>query len=95
MDGDAPPDALVVQGATAACADTNNDGIAGFSGALILFRDGSPGGDARGTLVPDGGDIRASGLYTGTLRLDDGSDPIAVKMVVRLREERRRVGPGR
>jgi hypothetical protein len=92
---DAPPDALVVQGATAACADTNNDGIAGFAGASILFRDDSGRGDFQGTLVPDGGDIGASGRHTGTLRLGDGSEPIAVEIVMRWPKGVRPVRPPR
>ena len=83
LDAPRPPDALVVQGATATCADTNNDGIAGFAGAFLLLRDESGRGDIRGSLVPEGGDIGASGNYKGTIRFDDGSEPIPVNMVVR------------
>jgi hypothetical protein len=65
---------LLESGATsAACADTDGDGVAGLTGVEVAFGDVRSGEVVFASIAPHAGEIDESGRHAVTLRIDDES----------------------
>jgi hypothetical protein len=59
------------EGASASCEDTNDNGVAGLTGAEFMLTDVRTGATILASVVPDGGEIDESGWHPVTIRINE------------------------